>query len=175
MTVRNNVNLDALKSTAEAIREGKVPGERVFTVSGEWVYDRYQFKATLEFERGSLEVHTDQPTPAGGKGNAPNPVQYCVFAMVACYSTTFMTIAAKRGVEIRSLKAKGYSRVNMRAVFDLEDAPVVEEVGIELEVESNAPAEVLDEIRREADRKCPAAYTVASSVPFKSTVRIHGE
>jgi len=174
MMVRNNVNLEALKGTAEAIKNGKSPEKKVFSVSGEWVYDSYQFKANLGFEGGTIEVRTDQPTAAGGRGNAPNPVQYCVFAMVACYSTTFMTIAAQRGVDIRSLKARGYSRVNMRAVFNLEDAPVVEEVGIELEVESDAPAEVLDEIRREADRKCPAAYTVANSVPFRSNVKVHG-
>ncbi len=172
MDVLNNVNLEKMRESADALRRGEVPPEKDFTVEGEWSFGDHQFRAVLEFERGRVEVFTDQPTPAGGKGNAPNPVQYCVFAMVACYSTTFMSIAAKRGVEITSLRVRGYSRVNMRAVFDLEEGPVVKEVGVHLEVESDAPVDVLEEIREEANRKCPAAFTVSNSVPFKSTLEV---
>lgn len=167
----NNINVEKIMETREKLENGEIPGDRVFEVEGKWNYGETQFSAELKFENGSITLFTDQPIPSGGNGNAPNPVQYCVFAMVACYCTTFMTIATLKGIEIKSLKAKGYSKVNMRAVFEVEDAPVVEEVGVQLEIESDVPFEVLEEIREMANKKCPAAYTVSNPVPFKSEVK----
>jgi uncharacterized OsmC-like protein len=74
--------------------------------------------------------------------------------MIACYATTFVTIATMKGVKIDSLKVRGYSKVNMKSVFEIEEGPVVEEVGITLE-----------------EKKCPAAYTVSHAVPFRSEIK----
>jgi uncharacterized OsmC-like protein len=135
------------------------------------MFGETQFRANLTFENGSITLFTDQPTPSGGKGNAPNPVQYCVFSMIACYATTFVTIATMKGVKIDSLKVRGYSKVNMKSVLEIEEGPVVEEVGITLEFISPAPMEVLEEIKKLADQKCPAAYTVSHAVPFRSEIK----
>lgn len=129
-----------------------------------------QFRAEIEFPKGKINLITDQPPPSGGRGNAPNPLQYCVFAMISCYATTFMTIATSKGVEIKKLKAKGASLVNMKSLFEIEEGPVVEKVWVELEVDSNADAKILEEIKKETDKECPAAYTVQNKVPFESSV-----
>lgn len=140
-------------------------------VEGEWLFtEEGQFKGTIEFPKGNITLITDQPPPSGGRGNAPNPVQYCVFAMISCYATTFMTIAAKKGIEIKKLKAKGASDANMKSIFEIEEGPIVEKVWIELEIESSADKEVLEEIRKLADKKCPAAFTVQNKVPFESKI-----
>ncbi len=167
----NNINVERILESRKKLESGEMPEHRIFEVEGSWNFGETQFSAELKFENGSITLFTDQPTPSGGNGNAPNPVQYCVFSMVACYCTTFMTLAALKGVEIKSLRARGYSKVNMKAVFEIADAPVVEEVGVFLEVESDAPFEVLNEIRELADKKCPAAYTVSNPVPFKSEIK----
>ena len=166
---RNNMNLEAILQTREAITKGEFPEKKPFLVEGEWLLDgEGQFRATLEYPQGALTLVSDQPPPSGGEGRAPNPVQYCVFAMIACYATTFVTLATQRGVTIRKLRARGASEVNMKAVFDLEEGPIVEKVWIELEVESDAPRETLEELRKLANTKCPAAFTVQNAVPFES-------
>lgn len=167
----NNINLENIQKTKEAITKGEFPEKKSFIAEGEWIFgEEGQFKGTLEFPNGKVTLITDQPPPSGGKGNAPNPVQYCVFAMISCYATTFMTIAASKGIEIKKLKARGASEVNMKSVFELEEGPVVEKVWIELEIESNADRNVVEEIRKEADRKCPAAFTVQNKIPFESKI-----
>ncbi len=169
----NNINLLSINKTREEILRGEFPDKKSFEVQGEWIFNEEgQFKAEIEFPKGKINLITDQPPPSGGRGNAPNPVQYCVFAMISCYATTFMTIAASKGVEIKKLKAKGASAINMKSVFEIEEGPVVEKVGIELEVESDADTKVLEEIKKETDKKCPAAYTVQNKVPFESSVNI---
>ena len=167
----NNINLENMKRTKEAIIKGEFPERKPFIAEGEWIFtEEGQFKGTLEFPAGSITLITDQPPPSGGKGKAPNPVQYCVFAMISCYATTFMTIAAKKGVEIKKLRARGASDVNMKSVFEIEEGPIVEKVWIELEIESSADKSVLEEIRRLADQKCPAAFTVQNKIPFESKI-----
>ncbi len=168
----NNINLESVLKTREKVASGELPPYRIFEVEGDWIFGEAQFKSTLSFENGSITLFTDQPTPSGGKGNAPNPVQYCVFSMIACYATTFMTIASMKGIEIRSLKVKGYSKVNMKAVLEIEEGPVVEEVGLTLEIVSPAPKEIIEEIKNLVDKKCPAAYTVSHAVPFISQINV---
>ena len=167
----NNINLENIQKTKEAITKGEFPERKPFIAEGEWIFsEEGQFKGTLEFPKGKITLITDQPPPSGGNGNAPNPVQYCVFAMISCYATTFMTIAASKGVEIKKLKAKGASEVNMKSVFEVEEGPIVEKVWIELEIESDADKNIIEEIRKEADRKCPAAFTVQNKIPFESKI-----
>ncbi len=166
---RNGIRLDALNTTREKILRGEVPSEKPFEVEGRWRTEGPgMFEATLNFPGGSLTLVSDQPPPSGGEGTAPNPVQYCVFAMLACYATTFMTLAAQQGVDIRSLRVRGASVANMKAIFEVEEGPIIDRVWIELEVTSDASQEVLEALRQEADRKCPAAYTVQHAVPFTS-------
>lgn len=168
---KNNMDLEAILRTREEIQKGEFPEKKAFLVEGQWLLDgEGQFQATLEYPQGSLRLISDQPPPSGGEGRAPNPVQYCVFAFIACYATTFVTLATQQGVTIRKLRARGASEVNMKAVFDLEEGPIVEKVWIELEVESDASEETLEELRRLADEKCPAAFTVRNAVPFESKV-----
>ncbi len=174
---KNGIRLDALAETREKIVRGEVPPQKPFEVEGRWRSEGPgMFEATLAFPGGTLTLVSDQPPPSGGEGIAPNPVQYCVYAMLACYATTFMTLAAKKGVEIRGLKCRGASVANMKAIFEVEEGPIIDRVWIELEVDSDASDEVLEALREEADRKCPAAYTVQNAVPFASRlVKKEGE
>ena len=90
--------------------------------------------------------------------------------MISCYATTFVTIATQKGVEIKKLKIRGASEANMKAIFEVEEGPIIERVWVELEIESDAPREVLEEIRQLANEKCPAAFTVSHAIPFESKI-----
>jgi len=39
----------------------------------------------------------------GGEGLAPDPIQYCLYGLAACYAGTFAGLAAAQGVSWRSL------------------------------------------------------------------------
>lgn len=169
----NNINTTALENTRKAVEAGEFPEVREFVEEGEWIFtEEGQFRGTIQFPNGTLTLISDQPPPTGGRGNAPNPIQYCAFAVGACYATTLMTIAATRGISIRSLKVRTIIQVNMKAVTELEEGPVTKGVRIEVELSSDAPAEHLQELKEEADRKCPAAYTIQNQVPFSSELKI---
>jgi uncharacterized OsmC-like protein len=81
-----------------------------------------------------------------------------------------MTIATQKGIKINKLKAKGMVLVNMKSVFEITNEPVVEKVSIELEVESSVSKEELLEVKKLADKKCPAAYVIQNVIPFESKI-----
>lgn len=170
----NNVNLQAIQNTQEQIKKGEFPAERDFIVEGEWITDQNadaQFRANVEFPQGSVTLRSDQPPPAGGQGRHPNPIQYCAFGVVSCYATTFVTLATMKGIRIESLRVRGGIRVNMKSVMEVEPGPPNLGVWVELEVKSDATPQQLEELRKETDEKCPAAFTIRNSVPFTSTIK----
>ncbi len=165
----NNINLEAIQKTRDALLKGEFPEKREFIAEGEWIFSEDgQFQGKLEYPSGALTVITDQPPPMGGHGKAPNPVQYCVFAMAACYATTFMTLATQQGITVRKLRVQAKVVANMRAILEVEEGPVNLGVELTVEVDSDAPQETLEALRAAADEKCPAAYTVRHPVPFVS-------
>lgn len=82
-----------------------------------------------------------------------------------------MTIASLRGIEIKKLKAKGSILLDMRGVFEIENSPVVKKISVELEVESNADRNILEEIRLLANKKCPAAYVIQNVIELETKIK----
>ncbi len=170
--MKNEVlNLLALQETREKLRQGELPARKSIEVSGVWLLeDARPLQATLTFPEGSLTLEAGPSPATGGTGTAPDPVQYCAFAMMACYAVTFVTLAHERGLKIRQIRARGATEVNLEAMLGLREGPVTERVRVELEVDSNAPTEILEELRDLANRRCPAAYTVGHAVPFEARI-----
>ncbi|MFZ8832892.1 MAG: OsmC family protein [Candidatus Caldipriscus sp.] len=166
----NNVNLAKIQETKEKLEKGIWPAHRIFEVSGEWMFDKVQFMGHVEYDNGATFLISDQIYAFGGSGNAPHPLQYVLFGIMACYSMVFMAKAASKGIIIRSLKARGYIKVNIKAALLGEDKPLVEKVGITLEVDTDASPEELEEVKILAIKGCPSAYFVMNPIEFEPTI-----
>ena len=174
MTILNNVNVGRLEQvTREAeIDKSKVkPSQKV---EGEWLLQEGgpQFKAEVNFEGGRVVMESDQPTNLGGGGTRPGPLHYCFFGLVACYTTTFATMASMMGIELKKLTGKLEGNLNFSRVFGLSKEPVVEEVRITLKVESNASREKLEEVERLAYERCPAVFALTQQVKLNTYLEV---
>jgi uncharacterized OsmC-like protein len=114
----------------------------------------------VEYDNGATFLISDQIYAFGGNGNAPHPLQYVLFGIMACFSMVFMAKAASKGIIIRSLKARGYIKANVKAALLGEDKPLVEKVGITLEVDTDAST----------IKGCPSAYFVMNPIEFEPTI-----
>jgi uncharacterized OsmC-like protein len=166
----NNVNLAKIQETKEKLEEGIWPEHRIFEVSGEWVFDKVQFMGHVEYDNGATFLISDQIYAFGGNGNAPHPLHYALFGIISCYSMVFMAKAASKGIIIRSLKAKGYMKVNVKAAVLIEDKPLVEKVGVTLEVDTDASPEELEELKILAIKGCPSIYFLRNPIEFEPTI-----
>src|SRR3989344_4760096 len=102
----NNVDIEKAGAFIEEVKQDKSKALKIKRVEGTWNLKegKVQFTSTLEHAQGSTITEADGPPFLGGSGLKPDPVQYCLFGLAACYAQTFASIAAAKGVELKQLK-----------------------------------------------------------------------
>ena len=168
----HNVNVEMLEQTAaDGARE---PGRLRLPIelTGAWqVAGGPQFRGTIPFPGGEVELSADFPPPLGGSGSAPNPLAYCFWGGLACYAMTFAVEAARAGVELKALRGTVRTEVDQSRALGLSDRPPVERLVWELEAESDAPAEEIAHLKDLADARCPGVYCLRNPIALETTVR----
>jgi len=174
MAILNNVNVSILEQVTREAETDKSKVRRIQKVDGEWLLEEGgpQFRAEVSFEGGKVVFESDQPKSLGGGGTRPGPLQYCFFGLVACYTATFAAMASQMGIKLRKLTAKLEGNLNFSRVFGLSREPVMEEIRIALEVESDAPKEKLEEAEKLAHERCPAVFALTEPVKLNTTLNI---
>ncbi|MDW8225110.1 MAG: OsmC family protein [Bacteroidota bacterium] len=169
----NNVVVERLKQTEDSFRRDLASARRQQVLEGEWVLGdgAPQFRAFITYEGGKTTFEMDNPTFMGGDGALPGPMHYCFSGLAACYTSTFAIVAAEKGILLRRLRVRVEATVNFSRVFGLADAPVMEEVHVQLEIDSPASDAELQEVEELALQRCPVVWTLTHSVPLRSSWR----
>src|SRR3989344_6475119 len=118
---------DVKKDNGKAVKAKKIVGEWNFGVGA-------QFVSKLEHASGTTVVEADGPVFMGGFGIKPDPVQYCLFGLAACFAQTFASIAAEKGIKLDKLKVAAENKVNLSMALGLSNEPIVERVKLLVEV-----------------------------------------
>ena len=176
MTIINNVNLSVLQQVAKEAKTDKSKVKRTQKIDGDWLLSEGnpQFRAEISFEAGKMILESDQPKNMGGGGTRPGPMHYCFFGLVSCYTATFAAMASQMEITLSKLRVKLEGNLNFSRVFGLSQEPIMEEIRITLEVESDAPREKLEEVEKLAYERCPAVFALTEPVNLKTNlVEIH--
>ena len=162
----NNINLDKSKAFVEEVKADKSKAIKTKKVEGSWNFEngKPQFASTLEHPNGITIVEADAPPFMGGSGIKPDPVQYCLFGLAACFAQTFASIAAEKGIELKKLKVIAENKVNLSKALGLSNEPIVEKVKLSVEVLSEADKNRLKEIEELAKQRCPGVYCLTNPV-----------
>ncbi|MEW6036620.1 MAG: OsmC family protein [Candidatus Micrarchaeota archaeon] len=133
------------------------------SVEGEWVFDdgKPQFRASLKHGEASTVVEADGPGFMGGSSSKPDPVQYCLFGLAACYAQTLAAVAAEKGIMLKKLKVSAANRVNLRKALGLGEEPIVESVRLKVSVSGGKDVE---ELMRLAKERCPGVYCLTNPI-----------
>jgi hypothetical protein len=83
---------------------------------------------------------------------------------------TYAQEAARRGVELRALRARVEATVDLGRALGVRDRPPVERIDRRLEVDADASEATLEELRRAADERCPGAYCIRNPIDLHTTV-----
>ena len=167
----HNVNVEAVERTAaKAAQDGMT---QAVAFSGEWqtTDGEPQFRTSFPIPNGAEVVfEADFPPPMGGSGSAPNPLAYCFWGGLACYAMSFAQEAALAGIELRALHATVTTDFNMAYALGAGDAPPVERLDWELQVDADASPERLEELKAAADEHCPGAYCIRNPIDLHTSV-----
>lgn len=169
----NNVNVEKLSQTVEAVKADPSKGKKVNKVVGEWnPGEGSQFSATVTYEGGTVKLEADQPTFLGGGGTRPGPMIYCLFGSASCYAATFATVAATEGVVLKKFTITAESSIDFSKPLGISDNPIAEGVQFTLHVESDAPEEKIREIEEVSKQRCPAVYCLTQPIPLATVLQV---
>jgi uncharacterized OsmC-like protein len=169
----NNVNLAEIeKFVSQAQQDAQVLIKRK-KVTGEWnfVDGQAQFKAQLEYQKGTSIIQADQATFLGGSGIMPDPIQYCLFGTCACFAGTYATVAATKQIALTMLRISAENEVDLSLPMGIATRPIVRKVHITVEVESPADETVLKEIEKLALERCPGIYCMVNPIPITAELK----
>ena len=165
----NNVNIEAAGAFVEQVKADPSLAKKSKRVEGRWNFTagQPQFSATMAHQTGETTVRADFAPFMGGEGLAPDPIQYCLYGLAACYAGTFVGLAAAQGVALRSLSVVAENRVDLSRSLGLSEVPVVEQVSLTLQVDTDAGEEHLAELERLARERCPGVYCLSNPIPIE--------
>lgn len=161
--------MEKFKETVENAKKNASSTKKTMKIEGEWRLDAKkgpQFETKLKTENaGEILLETDETIILGGGGTAANPVQVCIAGLLACYSATFAKWAALEGIELKKFKTIATINLDLATVFGISDtADIMENMQIDLIVESDASLEKLNEINEIAMKRCPGYYCVSHAI-----------
>ena len=169
---RNNVNLAAVGALAERVAREPGAAKLQKRVEGAWSHrdGTPQFTATIAHGTAKTVLHADMAPPFGGGGLAPDPLQYLLFGLAACYTATLVMIASMEGVELGEVGVVAENAVDVTRVFGAGDLPLVERVSVRVTVGGAVDDARLARWAQAAREKCPFAFTVANAIPLETRV-----
>jgi len=165
----NNVNLAAMQKFVEEVQKDPSQAQKQKAVTGQWVFTegKPQFVATLTFPQGETEVKAELPPFAGGWGTSPDPIQFCLFGMAACFAVTFAAVATGEGVALTKLEVTAQNWMDLRKQLGLSTNNIVQKVKFTVKAEG-ASREQLEKILALAEQRCPGAECVTRSIPLET-------
>jgi len=168
----NNVDMEKAGAFVEEVKKDKGKALKVKRVEGTWNLEdgKAQFTSTLEHANGSTIVEADAPPFLGGNGIKPDPVQYCLFGLAACFAQTFASIAAEKGIKLKKLKVSAENKVNLSKALGLSDEPVVERVKLLVEV-NDVDKDKIKETEQLAKERCPGVYCLTNPIKLDIEVK----
>lgn len=169
---KNNLDLAVL---AGVIERGQ-SDPSVFTthkrVEGIWSFAEGApaYTATMAHGDRATELSVDIAPGFGGGGLAPDPLQYLLTGLGACYAATVVTVASMEGVDLTELSVVAEQDVNVASVYGMGDGPLMEQITVIVKVATDVDDDTLARWQQAARDKCPFAFTVINAVPLTTTV-----
>ncbi len=166
----NNVNASKMQAFVEELKANPDAGKKHKTVAGDWSFEegKPQFRAVLEFPAGRANVEAELPPFAGGWGTSPDPIQYCLYGLAACFAVTFAATATSEGVALKKLRVTAENWMNLQKQMGLSKENIIEKVKFTVDADADVPASKMRDLLRLAEERCPGTECVTRSVPFEA-------
>jgi uncharacterized OsmC-like protein len=171
----NNVNVEAIQKYAKEVEQDASLARKEKVVTGTWNFAEggHQYEATVEFRAGSAALRSDQAPFMGGGGNAPDPVQYCLYGISSCYAGTVMAIAAMEGIRIKGLKVTARNRLNLEKALGMSEGPIIQGVTLTVEAatDKGVSFEEVKRVAKLAEERCPGIECMRREIPHTIEVK----
>ena len=168
--VMNHMNLEGLQIFVEDAKKDLSKAKKSKRVECSWNFDegKPQIESKVQHPKGETVLRSDFAPFMGGEGLAPDPIQYCLFGLAACFAGTFMATATMMGIKIEDLRVSAENFTDLSKTLGLTNNPIVEKAKIITTVKSTAKEEQLKELERLAQERCPGVYCLVNPIPLET-------
>jgi uncharacterized OsmC-like protein len=164
------MNLEGMKKFLEEARGDLSKTKKSKKIECSWNFEegKPQIESKVQHPKGETILRSDFAPFMGGEVLAPDPIQYCLFGLAACFAGTFMSMATMMGIKIRDLKVSAENFTDLSKTLGLTNNPIVERVKIITTVKSDAKEEQLKELEGMAHERCPGVYCLVNPIPLET-------
>ncbi|WP_256105980.1 OsmC family protein [Streptomyces sp. ODS05-4] len=122
----------------------------------------------------SFTLETDEPEPLGGTDKAIDPMELVLAAVGTCLTVGWVTQAVIRGVSYQDLRIEVTGDFDLRGYLavDGQVRPGFTDVKYVVHVDTDAPADVLEEIKAAAEALSPMFDNVKNATPVTGVVKV---
>ena len=164
----NNVNISEMKKFVELISKDPSQAKKNKKITGSWVFEegKPQFASNIDFNKGKVSLNCELPPFAGGYGTSPDPIQYCLYGLAACFAVTFAASATKEGINLTKLEVTAENWMDLRKQMGISKDNIIERVKFTVHAEG-APKEKLMKILKLTEERCPGTECVTRIIPLE--------
>lgn len=161
------MDIAAYETTKAAVTADPSTGTGTFKTVTSW-QDGAQARTTAR----SFTLQTDEPAPLGGTDSAIDPMELVLAAIGTCLTIGWVTQAAQRGIDYRDLRIEVAGDYDLRGYLALDSQvrPGFAGVSYTVHVDTDAPPQILEEIRAAAEATSPMFDNVRNATPVTGTV-----
>ncbi len=168
-----NVDIGKINDFVEKAKQNPDLLKKEMKVEVVWDMDENnsQMFSTITYPMGSQVFYVDQVDFLGGKGRAPNPIQYCLLGLASCFLATFSTVCKEMNLNINSVKIIAKNKLNLSLPLGISEEKVSEGIDFEIIVDSFENKEKIEEAKKIALSKCPAVWCMKNPIPVNAAVQ----
>lgn len=153
----NNIMLDAVQQTANAIKSNPEAAVKKFFAGVIWQDGVRNHMTIREFQ----PILIDEPQPLGGTDRAPNPVEYLLGAAVSCFAITFEVLASQNGILLEKVEADIEADLDAAVFLGIKEGyGGIQNPVIKLKAVTNASEEQVRQIANLALVKSPVLLSL---------------
>ena len=176
--VVNGVDVKKLQATIEAINDDPDLASFSFRTVTEWV-DGARNKTLVERQtsEGKKEepfvLRSDEPEVLMGNDTAPNSIASVLQALASCLSVSIVYHAAARDIPIDRMTIHIDGDIDLHGFLGLssEVRPGFQDIRVEVDIQTTAPPEDVEELLRYAQKVSPIVDTLRNRIPVEISLR----
>jgi uncharacterized OsmC-like protein len=175
-TIRNGVDTGQLFATLDLIKDQPELARFQFRATNRWIDGTHNRSRIKEFYAAGGEdatrstefvIDAGEPAILLGTDTGPNPAEFLLHALAACLTTSIVSVAAARKVQLTSVESALTGDMDVRGALGVDDEPRngFERISVSFRVTGNATEEKLREVVERAQERSAVYDMVTHGVP----------
>lgn len=166
----NRIDMDRFSETVQRAKDDLSKTKKIIEFEGKWEIGEIgpQFSAKINTENGGeFLIQSDEPMALGGSGSAPNPVQYGLYGIAACYSAAFVKWISNEGIIINKFKVKVKADMDIAAslgIFKEPPIPFYEHIKFEIIIDSELSMKEIERFNEITKQRCACYYCLTTAI-----------